>query len=132
MGRERLTFATSNLGRTMDSRARAILLDQFLQNLFRGTAKAFASDPQAQQVAGVAIERGFDQQVPPRRRMFFYLPFEHAEDLALQQRSVALIGEKDTSGVPGKRTVRWCSSVFVDRFTIRSAVRDTERFYCAR
>jgi uncharacterized protein (DUF924 family) len=68
-----------------------ILLDQFPRNLFRGSARAFASDKKAQAVAAAAIARGFDQQVPPQRRMFFYMPFEHAEDLALQQRSVALI-----------------------------------------
>jgi uncharacterized protein (DUF924 family) len=68
-----------------------ILLDQFPRNIFRGTARAFASDKKAQEAASIAISRGFDQQVPPQRRLFFYLPFEHAEDLALQERSVALI-----------------------------------------
>lgn len=68
-----------------------ILLDQFPRNLFRGSAKAFASDRKAQDIAKAAVSRGFDQQVAPERRLFFYLPFEHAEDLALQERSVELI-----------------------------------------
>jgi uncharacterized protein (DUF924 family) len=68
-----------------------ITLDQFPRNLFRGTPRAFESDTKAQGMATAAVARGFDQAVPPQRRLFFYLPFEHAEDLALQQRSVDLI-----------------------------------------
>lgn len=68
-----------------------ILLDQFPRNMFRGSARAFMTDKKAQDIAAVSIARGLDQQVTPQRRMFFYLPFEHAEDLTLQQRSVDLI-----------------------------------------
>lgn len=67
-----------------------ILLDQFPRNLHRGAAQAFAHDAQARAVAEAGIARGFDQTLPPSVRLFCYLPFEHAEDLALQQRSVAL------------------------------------------
>jgi uncharacterized protein (DUF924 family) len=68
----------------------AILLDQFPRNLFRGTAKAFAADTRARTVARHALERGFDLTLPPVMRLFLYLPFEHSEELADQQRSVAL------------------------------------------
>lgn len=71
--------------------ALVIALDQFPRNLFRGSAKAFASDKKAQGAATMAVERGFDQQVAQGRRVFFYMPFEHAEDVTLQARSVALI-----------------------------------------
>lgn len=68
-----------------------IALDQVPRNLFRGTARAFESDTKAQEVAATAVARGFDQHVPPQRRLFFYMPFQHAEDMALQKRGVELI-----------------------------------------
>jgi uncharacterized protein (DUF924 family) len=67
-----------------------ILLDQFPRNMFRGDARAFATDPLARAVTAGAIVRGFDSQVPKELRGFFYLPFEHSEDLADQERCIAL------------------------------------------
>jgi len=55
-----------------------ILLDQFPRNMFRGDARAFATDPLARAIAAGAIIRGFDSQVPTELRGFFYLPFEHS------------------------------------------------------
>jgi uncharacterized protein (DUF924 family) len=66
-----------------------ILLDQFPRNMFRGEARAFATDALARAVAAGGIVRGFDAQVPAEMRGFFYLPFEHSEDLADQERSIA-------------------------------------------
>ena len=70
--------------------ALVVLLDQLPRNMFRGTARAFASDAKALAVAAHAVDRGFDELVPPVERMFLYLPFEHSESLADQHRSVAL------------------------------------------
>jgi len=67
-----------------------IVLDQFPRNMFRGSARAFAADPLAREVATRAIARGFDQQVVLAERAFFYLPFEHSEAPADQERCVAL------------------------------------------
>jgi uncharacterized protein (DUF924 family) len=67
-----------------------ILLDQFPRNMFRGDARAFATDALARAVTAGAIIRGFDSQVPKELRGFFYLPFEHSEDLADQERAIAL------------------------------------------
>jgi uncharacterized protein (DUF924 family) len=67
-----------------------IVLDQFPRNIFRGSARAFAADPLARAVAARAIECGFDREVPVAERGFFYLPFEHSEALADQERCVAL------------------------------------------
>ena len=67
-----------------------ILLDQFPRNMFRGAARAFATDPLARAIAAGALLKGFDAQVPPEMRGFFYLPFMHSEDLADQERCVAL------------------------------------------
>lgn len=67
-----------------------IVLDQFSRNIHRGTPQAFAADPHALALALAGIERGDDQRIAPVPRMFCYLPLEHAEDNALQRRSVAL------------------------------------------
>ena len=76
-----------------------ILLDQFSRNMFRGSAQAFAADEKALAHARTAVERGLDQQLPPFQRTFVYLPFEHSESLADQDRSVALfeaLGDENT------------------------------------
>lgn len=70
--------------------ALVIVLDQFPRNIFRGAARAFAADPLAQAVAGRLADRGFDAAYLVVERAFAYLPFEHAEDLAAQRRSVTL------------------------------------------
>jgi uncharacterized protein (DUF924 family) len=72
------------------SLALVLLLDQFPRNMFRGTARAFATDAKARAIARAAIERGFDQSLPPVLRSFFYLPFEHSEDPDDQALSVVL------------------------------------------
>ena len=70
--------------------ALVIVLDQFPRNMFRDDARAFATDALARAAADRAVARGFDQAVPQSERMFFYLPFEHSESLADQERAVAL------------------------------------------
>jgi uncharacterized protein (DUF924 family) len=67
-----------------------ILLDQFTRNIHRGSAAAFGGDAHALQLARAGVERGHDRQLAPIERTFFYLPFEHAEDLATQNHCVAL------------------------------------------
>jgi uncharacterized protein (DUF924 family) len=71
--------------------ALTIVLDQFPRNMFRDTPQAFASDAQALRVADYAIDRDFDQDLPPVMRIFFYLPFEHSENLNNQNRAVQLL-----------------------------------------
>ena len=70
--------------------AAVLLLDQVPRNIFRKSPRAYATDAPARAVAGRALERGFDQMVPPAWRLFFYMPFHHSEDLDDQRRSVAL------------------------------------------
>ncbi|HUT47800.1 MAG TPA: DUF924 family protein [Alphaproteobacteria bacterium] len=74
--------------------ALVIMLDQFPRNMFRESAQAFAADALARAVAERAIAAGHDLAVPVERRVFFYMPFEHAEDLALQDRCCALVRER--------------------------------------
>jgi uncharacterized protein (DUF924 family) len=71
-----------------------VLLDQFSRNLYRDDPRAFACDEAARAIAETAIERGFDLAVPSERRVFFYLPFEHNEDLADQERCCRLVRER--------------------------------------
>jgi uncharacterized protein (DUF924 family) len=68
-----------------------ILLDQFPRNIFRNSAHAFATDALAQGVTLRAIEKGFDAATDSALRVFFYMPLEHAEDIALQERAVVLV-----------------------------------------
>lgn len=72
------------------SLALLVLLDQFPRNAFRGTAHQFATDPLARHFAVLALDEGQDQVLENDLRRFFYLPLQHAEDLALQDRQVAL------------------------------------------
>lgn len=74
--------------------ALVIVLDQFPRNMFRGHADAFASDEQARATASRALDAGFDMRLPTMLRVFLYLPFMHAENIADQERSVALIAER--------------------------------------
>ncbi|WP_223668493.1 DUF924 family protein [Kangiella shandongensis] len=67
-----------------------ILLDQFSRNIYRGQAEAFANDPKAREVTQHALDNHFDQGLLTVQRKFMYLPFEHAEGLELQERSVEL------------------------------------------
>lgn len=67
-----------------------ILLDQFPRNLYRGSARAFATDPKALALARAAIAAGHDRKLNTVQRCFVYLPFEHSEDLADQNESVRL------------------------------------------
>ncbi len=70
--------------------ARIVVLDQFTRNSFRDTPRAFAGDALALAAAQVLVASGADRQLLPLQRWFVYLPFEHAEDLALQVRAIQL------------------------------------------
>jgi uncharacterized protein (DUF924 family) len=67
-----------------------LLLDQFPRNAFRDSARAFATDGQALDLAARAVERGDDQRFEPALQVFFYLPFTHSETWADQRRGVEL------------------------------------------
>lgn len=85
-GREAASF----LGTATDALAAVVLFDQFSRNMFRGDARAFATDALAREIADRAIDRGFDARLAPDERLFLYMPFMHSETLADQDRAVAL------------------------------------------
>jgi uncharacterized protein (DUF924 family) len=76
-----------------DRLALIVVLDQFARNIYRGTALAFATDGLALAEAEEALRVGDDKLVHEQFRIFFYLPFEHAENIVQQDRSVALFTE---------------------------------------
>lgn len=71
-----------------------ILTDQFPRNMFRDDARSFATDALAVRLAKAALEAEHDLATAGPARQFFYLPFMHAEDAALQERCVALFAER--------------------------------------
>jgi uncharacterized protein (DUF924 family) len=73
--------------------ALVIVLDQFPRNMFRGEKRCFASDPLARAAANRALKRGDELDVAEGERGFFFLPFMHSEDIADQNRCVALYRE---------------------------------------
>ena len=88
--------------------ALVIMLDQFPRNMFRGSARAFAADPLARAAADRAIARSFDHGFAKEDRQFFYLPFEHSELLADQERGLAFFKAMDDADL-----VKW-SQLHVD------------------
>ena len=73
--------------------AGVILFDQLPRNMFRGHADQFATDHLALAIAKAAIDRGFDEELQPQERGFLYMPFQHSENLADQNRSLLLFME---------------------------------------
>lgn len=80
----------SFLDRADDALAAVLLFDQLPRNMFRGQAQAFATDPIAREVARGAIALGYDIQIGGAGRLFFYMPFQHSEDLTDQELSLSL------------------------------------------
>ena len=70
--------------------AEVIVLDQFSRNLYRDDARAFAADGMALALAQEAVRTGADQAVPPVKRQFFYMPYEHSESPRIHELAVAL------------------------------------------
>lgn len=70
--------------------AAVIVLDQFPRNIFRGSPRAFATDPLALSISQHAIATGLDEQLTQQQRLFLYMPFQHSEDRAVQARSIEL------------------------------------------
>lgn len=93
--------------------AAIIVFDQMPRNMFRGTARQFATDTRALWLAEAALTRGYDAAMSKDQRTFIYLPFEHAEDRAAQARAVALM-----ASLGDAELVKWAEAhrVIIDRF----------------
>ena len=93
--------------------AALIVFDQFSRNLHRGSAKAFATDPTALRLARNAIADGLDQAMTKRERIFVYLPFEHSENAADQEQSIALFAQLGDENLD---KYAMAHKVIIDRF----------------
>lgn len=69
--------------------ARILLLDQFTRNVYRGSAKSFSGDALALQDTLALLDGEQLHELEPLQRWFALMPLEHAESLAMQERSVA-------------------------------------------
>ena len=78
------------LGDPLTALAAVILFDQFPRNMFRGHADAYSTDPLALAIARGAVDKGFDEELAPEERKFLYMPFQHSENLADQNRALLL------------------------------------------
>lgn len=92
------TWGSDPQARPLDCIALIVVTDQFPRNMFRGEARAFATDPIALEAARRLVASGADRGLLPVQRQFAYLPFEHSESLEDQQRGVELLSALD--GLP--------------------------------
>lgn len=88
--RKRELPVSSFLDDPLTALAAVLLFDQFPRNMFRGDAEQFATDHLALAIAQGAIDRDFDDKLERSERVFLYMPFEHSENLADQNRSIQL------------------------------------------
>jgi uncharacterized protein (DUF924 family) len=98
--------------------ARVLLLDQFTRNAFRGTPRAFAGDALALAAVRAMVARGDDRALAPLERVFVYLPFEHAEDAAMQRESLRLFEALAPLLPPGDPTLDYARrhAAVIERF----------------
>ena len=73
-----------------DCLALILMLDQFPRNLYRGSPRSFGTDTKAREVTRIALDRGHDKGAATWHRLFFYIPLEHSEHIADQDRACAL------------------------------------------
>jgi uncharacterized protein (DUF924 family) len=104
-----------------------IVTEQFPRNMFRGTAKAFSTDPRALSAAKAAVAECRDWLIDMPERQFFYLPLEHSEDIADQHRAVRLIATRMRAPetLLHARAHRWVIDRF-GRFPYRNAALGRE------
>ena len=69
--------------------ALVILLDQFPRNMFRGKAKAFATDAKAKAIGERGLARGDHETVAEDLNAFLAMPLMHSENLADQETALA-------------------------------------------
>jgi uncharacterized protein (DUF924 family) len=72
-----------------------LLCDQFSRNMHRRTARAFSGDAKARETARYAFARNYPAAYPDDMRVFFFMPFQHSEDLGDQDFCCALFATLD-------------------------------------
>lgn len=104
-----------------------LLLDQFPRRMFRGTARAFASDDMAMELARQAIINHFDDRIDRGYKLIFYLPFVHSERIGDQRLASFYIRER-TKMPEWVDRAEWCSIVIqcFNRFPHRNVALGRE------
>lgn len=72
-----------------------VLLDQFPRNIFRGDRRSFAADPLALENARQLIAGPLHDELNTVEKVFAYMPFEHSENIADQEKCIALFRQID-------------------------------------
>ena len=93
--------------------AEIVLLDQFSRNLYRDAPRAFAADGMALALAQEAVRIGADQALPPVRRQFVYMPYQHSESPRIHEVAVVLFESLD---VPESLDFERRHKAIIDRF----------------
>lgn len=75
--------------------AEIIVLDQFSRQLYRGEARAFASDALALALAQEAVAAGHHRELSQVEQQFLLLPYMHSESLVIHEEAVRLFTELD-------------------------------------
>ena len=73
--------------------ALVVILDQFPLNMFRGSARSFASEAQSREIAKLALENGFSKLLPVEQQALLFMPFMHSEDLVDQELALELFSQ---------------------------------------
>jgi uncharacterized protein (DUF924 family) len=107
--------------------AQIVVLDQFTRNIFRDTPRAFAGDTIALAAAQQMVASGQDRSLTPVQRSFVYLPFEHAENLAMQDEAVRCFTALGAEHPPSADQLTWAHKhheviVCFGRFPHRNAI----------
>jgi uncharacterized protein (DUF924 family) len=102
--------------------AAIIVMDQFSRNMFRGTPRAFSTDPRARCLAEQLIADGLDLAMTPAERYFVYLPFEHSEDREHQALAVRLIEPLGDEGWTDYARMHQAAIIRFGRFPHRNRI----------
>jgi len=70
-----------------------ILLDQYSRNIYGDSPQAFEQDGKALGLASEGLTIGHDKLLRPVERTFYYMPFEHSEELTMQQKGMQLFSD---------------------------------------
>jgi len=103
-----------------------VVLDQFSRNMFRESARMFAADGLALAATREGVAREHDRPLALHERVMFYMPFMHSEQLADQERCIALFSVLSAESSDTGRALMLSHIGFAERH--RDIVRKFGRF----
>jgi uncharacterized protein (DUF924 family) len=118
----RMRPAREFLGDPLTARAAVLLFDQCPRNLFRGSARAFATDPLARAICHGALRKGWDRRLTRQQRMFLLLPLMHSEHIADQRQSRRRFAANGDASRTGFAAAHYQMVARFGRFPHRNAV----------